>query len=47
MLFGTSFENVTRRIKYAYRIGDRFLNYSKFLLKTFAFDEYLIKYKLL
>jgi len=47
MLFSTCFENVTRGVKYAYSIKDRFLNYSNFRFKTFAFDECLIKYKLL
>lgn len=42
MLFSTRFENVTRRIKYVYSIEDRFLNYTNFRFKAFAFDEYLI-----
>jgi len=47
MLFSTRFENVTRHIKYVYSIEGRFLDYSNFRFKTFAFEEYLIKYKLL
>jgi len=47
MLFSTRFENVTRRIKYAYSIEDRFLNYCNFRYEAFAFDECLINYKLL
>ena len=47
MLFSRRFENVTRPTKYTYSIEDRFLNYSNFRFKAFAFDECLINYKLL